>query len=122
MYLGHGSWVPFAIFGVMFAMRYASSQRRRAGRRGSLRGPVPGSSFTDSDRPAPPPTPHADPTGSGGSAPATGTGTAPAWFRDPFVKHQYRYWSGSEWTEHVEDDGVPAIDPPPPTSAPPASR
>jgi len=34
------------------------------------------------------------------------------------VRHQYRYWSGTEWTEHVEDDGVPAIDPPPPTAAP----
>ena len=40
---------------------------------------------------------------------------APGWFRDPFVRHEQRYWSGSEWTDHVIDDGVPATDPPPST-------
>jgi hypothetical protein len=38
------------------------------------------------------------------------------WLRDPFVRHEQRYWSGTEWTEHVIDDGVPATDPPPSTS------
>jgi hypothetical protein len=37
------------------------------------------------------------------------------WLRDPFVRHDERYWSGSEWTEHVIDDGVPSTDPPPAT-------
>ena len=76
-----------------------------------------GSSLTDARGPVAPPEPHAAPEGTAPSPPS-GSGTAPAWFRDPFVRHQYRYWSGTEWTEHVEDDGVPAIDPPPPTAAP----
>jgi hypothetical protein len=32
---------------------------------------------------------------------------------DPSGRHEKRYWSGSEWTEHVTDHGVPGIDPPP---------
>jgi hypothetical protein len=46
------------------------------------------------------------------------TGMAAGWFRDPFVRHEQRYWSGSEWTEHVVDNGVPATDPPPAPSGP----
>jgi hypothetical protein len=38
--------------------------------------------------------------------------------RDPFVRHEHRYWSGTEWTEHIMDDGVPGTDPPP--SSPPS--
>ncbi len=49
----------------------------------------------------------------GGTATATGSGTAPGWFADPFFKHRFRYWSGSTWTEHVSDNGVPGVDPPP---------
>jgi len=116
MYLGHGSWVPFAIFGVMFALRYGSSQRRRAGRRGPGPGPVPGSRFTDAAPPPPQAAPQAPPLdadGVGTTAAPEGTGTSPAWYRDPFVRHEYRYWSGTEWTEHVIDDGVPSTDPPP---------
>ena len=52
-----------------------------------------------------------DPTGNGGGA--TATGTAPGWFADPFFKHEQRYWSGTEWTEHVNDAGAPGTDPPP---------
>jgi hypothetical protein len=109
MYLGHGSWVPLVIFGAMFAMRYVSSQRRRGGGRG----PASRRSFTDPDRPIPPTAPPVDPTAEGRH---TGAGTAPAWFRDPFFKHEHRYWSGTEWTEHVNDGGVPGTDPPPPAS------
>jgi hypothetical protein len=96
MYLAHGSWVPVVVFGAMFALRYFSSSRRR-GRSG---GPGSRSSFNQPGRPAPP--------GAGGAS-----GTKPAWYRDPFFKHEHRYWSGTEWTEHVDDGGVPGTDPPP---------
>jgi hypothetical protein len=42
----------------------------------------------------------------------TFTGIAAGWLTDPFGRHEQRYWSGSEWTEHVTDGGVPGIDPP----------
>jgi hypothetical protein len=29
----------------------------------------------------------------------------PAWYPDPTTRHQYRYWDGSTWTEHVADHG-----------------
>jgi hypothetical protein len=41
------------------------------------------------------------------------TGIAPGWLIDPSGRHEKRYWSGSEWTEHVLDGGVPGTDPPP---------
>jgi hypothetical protein len=43
----------------------------------------------------------------------TFTGVAPGWLIDPSGRHEKRYWSGSEWTEHVTDAGIPGIDPPP---------
>jgi Protein of unknown function (DUF2510) len=43
----------------------------------------------------------------------TFTGIAPGWLTDPSGRHEKRYWSGSEWTEHVTDGGVPGVDPPP---------
>ena len=36
----------------------------------------------------------------------------PRWAPDPLGRHQYRYWDGERWTEHVADNGVNAIDPP----------
>lgn len=38
------------------------------------------------------------------------------WYADPRGRHQYRYWDGEAWTDHVADNGVAAIDPlnPPP--------
>jgi hypothetical protein len=41
------------------------------------------------------------------------TGIAPGWLIDPSGRHEQRYWSGSEWTEHVTDGGIPGTDPPP---------
>ena len=35
----------------------------------------------------------------------------PRWAPDPLGLHQYRYWNGAEWTEHVADDGKNSIDP-----------
>jgi uncharacterized RDD family membrane protein YckC len=42
------------------------------------------------------------------------------WAPDPLGRHQYRYWDGVQWTEHVSDDGRVTVDPPvavPPPSA-----
>ena len=106
-YYGHGSWIALVIFAGVFAVRALSSQRRRSSRQG---GPPSRSSFTASH-----PGPPAGPPGTRNPAPsATGGGSvAPAWFRDPTGRHAQRYWSGADWTEHVMDDGVPAVDPPP---------
>jgi uncharacterized protein YxjI len=37
---------------------------------------------------------------------------APEWYPDPFGRHEYRYWDGTQWTEHVSSHGRQAIDPP----------
>jgi hypothetical protein len=34
-----------------------------------------------------------------------------SWQPDPFGRHQYRYWNGSEWTDQVANDGVTSVDP-----------
>lgn len=34
-----------------------------------------------------------------------------SWQPDPFGRHQYRYWNGTEWTDQVSDDGVVSSDP-----------
>jgi hypothetical protein len=49
------------------------------------------------------------------------TGIAPGWLIDPTGRHEQRYWSGSEWTDHVTDRGVPGTDPLPPSTGPAAS-
>ncbi len=115
MYSGHASWIALVFLGVMFGMRMLSSQRRRGSRRGPpSRGsgsPYTGSSFTGSS-------PRPDEGGGiPGPAPVTAaSGTPAGWFTDPFVRHEQRFWSGSAWTEHVSDYGVPGTDPPPDTS------
>ncbi|MET0421530.1 MAG: DUF4328 domain-containing protein, partial [Acidimicrobiia bacterium] len=38
------------------------------------------------------------------------------WAADPSGRHQHRYWDGSEWTDHVADAGVAALDPLVPTA------
>lgn len=48
---------------------------------------------------------------------------APAgWYAGPAGKHQYRYWNGSGWTDHVSDDGAQSIDPLTPKSPPQTRR
>ena len=38
--------------------------------------------------------------------------TTPAnWHPDPVNRHQLRYWDGTNWTEHVSDNGVSGVDP-----------
>jgi uncharacterized RDD family membrane protein YckC len=34
------------------------------------------------------------------------------WAPDPLGRHEYRYWDGAQWTEHVSDGGVVRTDPP----------
>jgi hypothetical protein len=34
-----------------------------------------------------------------------------AWHPDPLNRHQQRYWDGTQWTEHVSDNGVASVDP-----------
>lgn len=34
----------------------------------------------------------------------------PAWHVDPVARHQQRYWDGSQWTEHVSNNGVQSVD------------
>jgi hypothetical protein len=33
------------------------------------------------------------------------------WHHDPSLRHQYRYFDGTRWTEHVNDQGRPGVDP-----------
>lgn len=42
---------------------------------------------------------------------ATTGGAEPAWYPDPSGRHELRYHDGARWTEHVSDDGHPALDP-----------
>lgn len=34
-----------------------------------------------------------------------------AWHPDPTGRHELRYWDGSQWTDHVADNGEQAVDP-----------
>jgi hypothetical protein len=46
------------------------------------------------------------------ATPSTRAPTAPAsWYADPLGQHQYRYWNGADWTEHVADNGTEATAP-----------
>lgn len=61
------------------------------------------------------------PGNGGGSAGAGSAGDAmraagadpapPSWYPDPLGKHQYRYWDGAGWTDHVADNGATATAP-----------
>jgi uncharacterized RDD family membrane protein YckC len=39
-------------------------------------------------------------------------GNPARWAPDPLARHEYRYWDGTQWTEHVSDAGTVGIDPP----------
>jgi hypothetical protein len=55
--------------------------------------------------PSPEPAPVAE------ARPAAQPLPAADWYEDPMKRHQYRYWDGSSWTDHVADNGVAALDP-----------
>ncbi len=100
MYYGHGSWIGLVVLGAVFATRYFGTRRHR-GHHGPSASPFTGGS-------------PSGPAATSGPAGDTGVGMPPGWFRDPFVRHGERYWSGVAWTEHVTDDGIPGLDPPGP--------
>jgi Protein of unknown function (DUF2510) len=89
----------------LFALRMVSSQRRHGGRPGTS-GPT--RSFTQTTGPTDAASRVVEPSGDVGF-----TGIAPGWLIDPTGRHERRYWSGTEWTEHVSDGGIPGTDPPP---------
>jgi hypothetical protein len=43
--------------------------------------------------------------------PPVGEVHPPTWAPDPTGRHQWRWWSGVGWTDHVGDDGVAGEDP-----------
>ena len=44
---------------------------------------------------------------------ATSTPAVPSgWYADPSSRYELRYWSGTEWTEHVSRSGQQFTDPP----------
>jgi hypothetical protein len=45
----------------------------------------------------------------------------PMWLADPAGEHEYRYWDGAAWTEHVSDGGVASIAPLPDKALPEAA-
>lgn len=100
------------VFFGLFAVRALSSRRRRQGpgMSGATR------SFHDVRPQADNPHVVDEPLGQ-----VPFTGIAPGWLIDPTGRHEKRYWSGSEWTEHVTDGGAPSIDPPPRTAGPETS-
>ena len=111
---GQHSWIAVLVLVAVMGMRMVSANRRRGGRNGGMSNAARGffPSATSGPRGARPGAGEASrqaPTGDTGF-----TGTAPGWFADPFVRHEQRFWSGSAWTEHVQDQGRPAVDPPPP--------
>lgn len=103
---GRSSWIFLVIVAAGIALRMMSSRRRGSmgGRMRTRPGPPPGmSSFQSQPGTATP-----------AARPRTGpsyTGVPAGWMADPSGKHDERYWSGTEWTEHVMNDGTPAIDP-----------
>jgi len=46
------------------------------------------------------------------TAQVTAPENPPRWVPDPLGRHQFRYWDGARWTDHVADDGVVGTDPP----------
>ena len=105
-HFGHGSGIALVIFGFLIVMRVLSSRRRR---RGQERTPVSRNSFPGASLQGPA---VASTVASQGTDRTTSTGVAPGWLADPFARHEQRYWSGTQWTEHVADGGVPGTDPP----------
>jgi uncharacterized protein YndB with AHSA1/START domain len=46
-----------------------------------------------------------------GDAQGASTTVKADWYTDPAGRHQYRYWDGTSWTDHVADAGVASADP-----------
>ena len=122
--IGFLSWLICLILWLV-----ASSQARKKLAAGGY-GPAPGhpGGYGYGYGPAPGASAAGPPAGSGyhpgygvplpgpaATAPGTAPGASPpGWHPDPGGRHQYRYWDGSRWTEHVSDHGQAGTDPPTP--------
>jgi Protein of unknown function (DUF2510) len=62
--------------------------------------------------PAAAPAPAGAPAAPATAPAATPAPSAPGWAADPFGRHQWRYWDGSRWTDHVADGSTQSTDPP----------
>ena len=93
-------------------------------RAGAIRGPrataprgygAPGSFPNPGTDPGPGPvlgygSPGAGPRASSPGPPVPGA-ARPGWHPDPVGRHQHRYWDGTEWTEHIANNGASGVDP-----------
>lgn len=128
---GHGSSAAVIVVLLATFVLRALAVRRRPGAGGQRSGSAahlvpPG--HRAGPAPGPPGAPATGRPGSGDVAGAADhpqtpqrpgfTGVAAGWLPDPTARHDRRYWSGSEWTEHVTTGGVPGTDPPPGATAP----
>jgi hypothetical protein len=67
---------------------------------------------TGEERPAPSPPQPAGPRRSSSPPPAAAPSLPEAtWAADPAGRHQYRWWTGTAWSDYVSDDGQPSQDP-----------
>ncbi len=44
--------------------------------------------------------------------PSAPSASPAAWYADPLGRHEFRYYDGAQWTEHVSSHGRTSIDPP----------
>ncbi|HEX3946938.1 MAG TPA: DUF2510 domain-containing protein [Acidimicrobiales bacterium] len=126
LWYGHGSWVFVVVLLAVFLLRTVAARRRGPGpsrgpgpNRGAGYGAPAASPFPPAadrrpvtDPPVPPAGTVVEPVR---GDPAGHRGVPAGWLVDPSGRHQQRFWSGTTWTEHVTDDGVPGVDPPPGT-------
>jgi Protein of unknown function (DUF2510) len=95
--------VLFGVFGAILAVIASMTTRPRAFEHGT--GPQtapPGD--VDLGRVGPP-------QGAPIAAAPTPLTPAAGWYPDPSGRHQHRWWSGSEWSDQVVDDGFGRADP-----------
>ena len=47
-----------------------------------------------------------------GSVSPSTSAVPPQWGRDPYGRHEYRYFDGNRWTAQVSDGGIAGVDAP----------
>ena len=77
--------------------------------------PAPEPAAAVAEDPAPEPAQAPEPAAQAPVVPAD-------WYADPMGRHQFRYWDGSSWTDHVADNGAASLDPLTATPAPVATQ
>lgn len=43
-------------------------------------------------------------------SPSSSGSPQPDWYPDPHGRHEYRYWDGTTWTDHVSNGGIQQVD------------